>query len=519
MSGLPPFEGRFPSDGVITSQVGDVLDLTFYAERKGIVDSPAAALEDLDIFGDAAGGELSRLNAARFNVAARQLWLLGYFRDKPRKNISPQKQETARFRQVVKQFQREAGLTVDGWIGVETWHALQALVSFETKTDRSRWLTPAGDPTTALQRALSLRMWAFGLIDSKPKPTFKPVPEDDMQQVGNLLHELTQQHDTHWQDLLMGDEVILAAILAQLESQDGTMDHPALRRLIVNTAKIELWLLGLNVEINGEDDYPVNNFTNKTRRVKRNGRYIYVNVKSRAFETALTAYWHNILGEDEDAAKSKSQMLTAEFFDSLLHPEEYTHDEKETVTDEDYSQQVTAYFESRGDTNSAIDAAFSTIKKIGMKIWDGIKRLWRWLKRGVQKIVNLAENMTRGFFRFATKGFHILKTSLKTMWAALRQYSRGRLDATDAVHVAIKKDGDFQVLISTDARREEVVATQSAITRFSRAFYFSCRLIGLVINLLKAAVSGAVGWARFLLTLVKHYRTLVPIYRQLQQYA
>jgi hypothetical protein len=131
----------------------------------------------------------------------------------------------------------------------------------------------------------------------------------------------------------------------------------------------------------------------------------------------------------------------------------------------------------------------------------------------VTKIAQVADNLARGFFRFAAKSYDIVRKALLALSASLKQYVQGRIENSGKSLLIVKKDFDFVLVVHP---QDSPTMAVSAMNAFSTQFLFSSKIITLFIDALTSAISGVVGWARFLLTLVRNYRELVPLYRDLQ---
>ena len=65
-----------------------------------------------------------------------RLYRLGYLDKKPGKKYAIDN----KLKDAIRAFQEEADLTVDGWVGAQTWQALQELFAFEPVTVLKTWL-------------------------------------------------------------------------------------------------------------------------------------------------------------------------------------------------------------------------------------------------------------------------------------------------------------------------------------------------------------------------------------------
>jgi hypothetical protein len=96
--------------------------------------------------------------AARLETVRTRLYLLGYLRTDSRRGEKDRTLEIA-----IQHFQGHAGLTIDGFVGEETWAALEDLLGLSGVPDLARWA--AGDATSGLlRRAVGVRLEALGLL-------------------------------------------------------------------------------------------------------------------------------------------------------------------------------------------------------------------------------------------------------------------------------------------------------------------------------------------------------------------
>ncbi len=480
--------------------------------------SPAVKVEDL--------------NPVRIRVVAEQLWLLGYLAEKPRKNFSAMNQARDKFQGAVATFQEEAGLIVDGWVGDETWRALGALVGFESLTDIDRWTQGDGSYQRAFRRAIQLRLYSYGLAKQQPGPGFVSVPPANEERACQALWAIGLIPDLaqpllpiDWVPLMFDHDGLVKAAAqfdetfesARTAGEEHRKVRLTLRRLLVNLAKIELWLLGSEARIDGADDYPVAGLGTARVTRQRGSRRVTVDATDRTLRAFLVEYWQELLDLPVRAARSAASEITPALFKSLTDPSTYARSATVAFDEPDYSSEVSRYFEQQSSTTATIANAFTEAKRMGMKLFDGLQRLWRWIKQGVRRIVQFAKNMFRAFFRFAIKGYVMVRTAFTALTRALAQYANNRIDVPEQafVDVFIAPDFDTQVILDPLANDASVVSAASAVARFGAMFQLSMRIVALIVDVLKSAFTGLLGWARLLMVLVKHYRELVPAYREL----
>ena len=525
---LPEFEGPYPQRGAeIPAQWSDTFQLFENAEAAGVLDAPVRVIDARPSVDALAGSALAparpvtSLNKARLPIVAEQLWLLGYLDTKPRKNISAKRQADDQFVSAVRLFQQEAAITTDGWVGDETWRALGTLVSFETPVVPQDWCDESGAHLRAFRRAIRLRLWSYGLAATRPKRAFSQLAAGTVSDAQAALRSIgALEDDDDWVAVLLDHDRLIRIAGTHGETFEDPSLPAALarlkRRLLVNLAKIELWMLGSDITIDGRDDYPVAGLgvaKVKRRHGSRTRLAPATDDKVRAF---LTEYWQSMLELAPSAARQRAAEISPDLFRSLMEPQQFAAPESDRFNEPDYSLEVARYVEQQPSTSSFLNSAFDTVRKIGMRLFDGLRRIWRWITKGARAIARFANNMIRAFFRFALKGYKIVRTAFSAFFSAFEQYMQGRLDlpAGTRSQVRLQKDFDTCVLVNEDDV-EAAAAASHAIRRFGAMFNLSCRIVGLIVDLLTSVLTGLAGWARLLMVLVKHYRELVPAYHEL----
>lgn len=545
---LPQFDEtvfHFPdTEANFSDEWDDALNLLKGAEQNGVLDAPYRPLSRKKKFTAQENllepvPDVTQINSLRFETCQEHLWLLGYLPEK----TSKASQKTQRIRAAIRKFQRDSNLIVDGWIGDQTWKALNELVSFETPIAPGDWLQEDGNYRRSFLRAVSLRLWAYGLANARPLQEFTGISAVSISRLKKalwsirLLPDYTANTDrNHLYSILLDADKLVKAVADSAKpraSEPGTFtfqDHrlekeehkelkPLKRRFIANLAKTELWLLGSEISIDSQDDYPVLGLPDK--KIRKNfpgGRFRKVVVRDEDVQKHLLQYWADLLVSDSDEAAKLGRKITPEFFQSLVDPEKFSQAPNSEFNELDYSKEIAEQFEN-GDTRSMIDNSFDTLKKLGMKLWDGLKRLWRWIKKGVRKIADFMRNAYRAFFRFALKAYKIVRTAFTALARSMEQYIQGYInfEKNSQVRILIEKDLDFRVCFSDSSTTSERLQSIEETERFSAMFRFSFFLIAFFVNSLKKLALGFAGWYRLLMTLVKGYKDLVPVYKQMMQ--
>ncbi|HOI47694.1 MAG TPA: peptidoglycan-binding domain-containing protein [Prolixibacteraceae bacterium] len=490
-------------------------------EQAGFVDSVLAGVEENGLVNIVPAGEEQafdlRSQKIRMQTIATRLWLLGYLPQKlSGRQIEKDFRRKGKVQQAIRKFQTEAGLTVDGWVGDETWYALDALVSFESDTQVNRWF--AGDtPLPVLQRAAQLRLFSLGLYDEKPDVGFREFPASGFNRFTEVVRLLRLSSQVigpgffpNTLGLLFNQDQLVEALAKQNSSAAGSFtvhffgdrdeQERLVNRFVVNMAKIELWLLGFDVQIDGRDDYSVAGMESRT--------------EVGPLDAALNQYYRDFEEGRLIRAAGQSNRITPAFFISL---QKTAGTVTETSDDpEDLSREVAALLDRPGK----IEQAWNYIRKRGVRLWDGLRRLWRWVKRLGEKVLGfLEENVFRAFFRYVSKSFKIVRKAVECVAESVKGYLRGFVEAGDPrltlVHTAA--DFDYTILLNPAAAPPDLQFCAAAVKRQSEVFQLASRIVGFLIRLLKRILIGPAGWAQLLAELARSLGELKPLYFQLKE--
>ena len=488
--------------------------------------------------------EQKDLNALNIQIMGEYLYLLGYV-DRLPDDTDPYDQNDPKFKDAVKRFQNEAGLTVDAWIGDQTWRALQALVGFESDTEIKRWRSGDGTFCRAFRRAAQLRLWTYGIATKRPAAQFTYVTDAAKAKFKKILwmlgalEDYRKNVDDSWLFEQLFDADNLVQMAANSHDGQGSFFDAGLRhlqqsssifanndlfselvflkgRFIANIVKIEIWLLGGGTKIDGKGDFPVRGLGAWKQR-RRKGEWKLVPFQENPdIKGAIGDYVMHALGSKEkrfDIAE-----ITPELLLSFLEPEELSDAQIKAFDESDYSERLLSKLESYDDKGAAkIKEAFDNpVKTIGMKLWDGVKRVWRWIKKGIDIIVDFSSNLMRAIFRFAHKAYKIVRLSYDAFMHSARQYLQGSIETHHPlIAVAIKGDFDTKVAFHESVNATDIETTCTLVRRFGAMFHLSCAIVSAFIKIILSVVSGFAGWIRLIWVLMKSYREIRPKYREL----
>ena len=521
-SPFPPYEHDAitePSDDVV-GRLGDYGEILEDGHDRGL-------------FGVTPSTEDERpLDDVRRRTVAMHLWLLGYLEEEPDGRAAESVSDSA-FRDALRRFRGEAGLPERGAdapvvIDDDTWYALNELVTFEGMegTDlteervRERWRDD-GSPLPALQRAVHLRLFVLGLREHRPDAALDPPRPETLEPFlwVNLLFglgddPLPQGYFPKTIAMLFNQDRFVEA-LSEAGDGDGfeinrpqSLSESRAQRLaqsfIVNVAKIEVWLLGFDVRPDGKTDYSVSGLEGRGRRTD--------------LQETLEEYWQQLEQKSEHRAETLAESITPALFHSL----QKTVDAAEAVEVDphaDYSREVV---EEHLTSEQDIERAWAEVQERRLSLWDGLKRVWRWIKRGVTKVVSwigsFFKNLGRAFYRYASKGYKIVRLAVTSVVESVEYYVGGGLASEPDGAVVLLNETDFDATVYVDegggaeARRDFLRRLQ----RKTDVFEFGARILGFAVQTIRQIALRISGWARLLKSLVQSLRDLKPYYEQLK---
>lgn len=508
-------------------------DETVSIDDYGTLDHVLAAGYREGLFGTSPKEKrLGPVDRARRRTIAMQLHLLGYLPEQPGHDIA-----FDRIRPALNEFRTEAGIpapAVDAGtdrIDDDTWYAIHSLVAFEpmegaeldADTIDARWIR-GGEPTPPLRRAILLRLHVLGFGKRPPRTLSEPWNMDVLLPFIRVTR-LFQIFGTS----LPGLPVILARLfdadgilqaVAAAETSDDAFDFrtirsrnlrvspDAVRSFIINVAKIELWLLGFSVRLDGESDYPV------AATDPQNFRW-FRRLTRQEFQASLESYWRDLAGVSSETAQRRAKQITPSLFTSLLH---HGTDSPSRFEKEDYSKELALEHLS---SNEEIEKVWSEVGNRRLSLWDGLKRVWRWVKTKAQAIFRAAraalKNIARAAFRYATKAFKTVRLAITSTVEGIRYFLGGELasDPPGTAFMSFRKDMDATLRIRPDASEAPLEQFWQLLDARTTAFVFATEIIATVLSILLSIARGITGWARLIRALVHSLRDLKPAYRKL----
>ena len=475
-------------------QIGQFEDILTEAGKNGVINvPPSSADETYNI-------ESQRV---RLQTIAERLYLLGYLRNKIKPNKIDKKLEDIKEAVII--FQKDANLKSDSWVGNKTWYALEELVSFESEFTYEQWfINDAVKPEVenAMHRAIQLRLWCLGLYSKQPRRKFDLLKKTSLIKFGKILHIFLMKRTQFSPDfnvatikILFNQDILTNAIvkrssankdsfMLKLSDQNKEGDENLANRYIVNCAKVELWLLGFKVKLDGKDDFVVS--------------------KSSDLYKAILDYYQQFQSFTRAKAESLAGIITPELFVGIGKANEIG----DTFDLDDASEEIANNIDSPDEINKA----WAYIKNKGMRLWDGLKRVWRWIKMIGKKVSSfIKNNVFKGFFRFTSKAFKIIKQGMGAVIESIQIYIKGHMD-TSKIQFYFSKDMDTATYIPTNISSEEAEIGLQKILKQSKAFHLGCRMISFLLGLFIKIAMTFIGWTRLLFSLLKGYKELRLLY-------
>jgi len=410
----------------------------------------------------------------------------------------------------IRKFQKEAGIEEDGWAGKVTWQVLECLVSFENQQSPAQWRLLWHAPTALLSnkavlRAVYCRLYALGffadwqqhhihtqtLVTPNDNPAFQQAIEQFClfaKQLGVVAPSCTGLSLELLSAMFEYDKIV-----ASLSHQERFYKvNGAFQKNIDAIARIELWLLGYDVAP-GQDK-------TQWRSIRRGKNRIRVKVS--LTRDAIKQFYSDypLVNDKVQSNKAVTPSLMAAF--TILSTDTEV-DEKEN---ESLNASVSRLWE-RPSNRAVVSDQFA---KLANGIFDGIKRVIRWLVGAVKRAAKLTKAFITNIVRYISKNarksflgvvkaFDIVYSGMSYLKNTVYQYS-----TPTTLYFAHDKDFDQYCCIAPGAPLD-VIKADTANYRLRAQTYAAG--LNIVSHLLRIAqrvvrtVSSPVGWLLAMLSL------------------
>jgi hypothetical protein len=493
MPNLPEFTQTELPDSYI-DPLGQFEDILENAKSNGIINNPPVDEE-----------ETYNINSQRIRIQtiASRLWLLGYLPKKiPTHRIDKKLDE---IKDAVVRFQGDANLIQDYWVGDKTWYALDELVSYESEFTYEKWFIDGNikpKVINAIHRATQLRLWSLGIYPNKPTVNFKPLEKESLINFKSILKIFMVKPENFVVDfnydtlkILFNQDCLTSSLIERKSSNKNNFllnltggnkqDKQTLaQNFIISCAKIELWLLGYDVEIDGKNDFEIS---------KESKLYI-----------AISNYYQNFENYKKADADASAERITPEFFRGIVAANEISV----SSDSEDISDEIAKTIKSEDEINKA----WHFIEQKGMRLWDGLKRMWKWVKKIGRKVISfITENVYIAFFRYTSKAFKIVERGMSEVVKSLQIYLKGELFESN-IYFHFSKDMDTTIYFPKGLSNDDGMAAIKKQNKQSKAFRVACNIIALIVKVFKGIATGIAGLFRLLYALLTGYKELKRLY-------
>jgi hypothetical protein len=429
--------------------------------------------------------EFKKMQTTDFRyVVWGRLYSLGYAKFKTLESRrKPGKKNTsisisAQYKEAVKVFQRDASAVDDGWVGLQTWESMQELFTFEQDANLEKWFQPQYEDI--LYRATHLRLMMLGLVD-KPYGNNRATGKyDDVQAclalwrliLGKLspdnFNNSTEEHTLiEWLFDIDRLTKLISANYGDLRSLAASQHvAPSFRevdslRFQKSLLKIELWLYGV------EGIQPGNlgpkhkvSYVPEEKRKNRDVNPLMLAVSE--FLDECNVHVETNIANDE----SRLIELTLKYLASL------DDDEIQKSSEEKQANMLNKRLEELPQEKH--EKVLKTMKNkkhdIGAWLFDGAKRVFRWLKNILVSAVNwvkkkakqinpIIDRLASGAKRLATDAYNFIKRGFQVLVDGFKFFNTPTYIAKDnAIIIHKKLDMDTIVVINNEADAANVKA-------------------------------------------------------------
>lgn len=458
----------------------------------------AASVGATDFFPEA---EADRDHPVRVRAVRARLQRLGYLdQDSEAETVEPD------LRHAISQFQTDAGITSDGWVGAETWEALQELVAFEPSFTLTRW-TVDGVYRPVLVRATQLRLKVLGLYPGR----VTGIAEDGrlaLQRFKFVVRQLALGEgtdglsDTAAIDLLFAHDGMLRllsdgadALLGMhlpIELKPAAIVSASLeRRFLLHMIRVELWLLGYKP---GE---------------------LLDALNASTLKKALAQFW-------KDHASVVPEGLSLDVRERL-HKYVQPHlfrafgtllSEERSITD----REIITFVEANEESLRPL--WYEAVRRPVFYIWDGLKRSFRWLGRqvgkffgtvgklveqGIEYAREFVQHLAHVVYRGASGVLTVIRRAVATFLKGMGFYVRGEVRTPQMGPIAcgLSVDCDSVLFVGADSTAENLEAFSLTMRVLPRALSAAAFVISEVIGLFLQFTIGPLGWLLVVTKLLK----------------
>lgn len=447
---------------------------------------------------------------------------LGYYRSGDRSRVLNRD-----IRRAVREFQEDAGIQVDGWVGAESWGVLENLFSFEAESRIEHWVG-VSSANRLLRRAVQLRLFAYGLTEISPK-------EQDAELDAGLKRFVAVAGALKLSDHAL-DPTLSQATLQVLFDQSETTRRLALlpktkpldrvprkqvsivETFLVCHAKIELWLLGHDVDPNGSASTGL-----RLGMTVRGGKRLRMLQNPKGFYWCLIAFCRDYNRSVEEGEKRITSRGFLKRFPTIFAALHKVHLEGAGANGEIPTGELNLQLERAAEEEPGLlDREWKAKSTLGGRIKDGLKRAWGWIKRVIRKAVGFVVGVVRNLIRLAVQiaghGFGMVWAAIRSFPQAVTFFAQPEFEASSSRGLAMHHDKDFDWTIYLAPRPDQaqVESAFSLLGLRTTQFSFCLNLLKLLVVALskvtKYLVAGYVGLMMALVRIRPYLEEFVGFY-------
>jgi hypothetical protein len=431
---------------------------------------------------------------------------------------------------VVKVFQGDAGLLPDAWVGAQTWRAMQQLFTFETPFVPDAWFLD-GHPREALKRGVSLRLATYGfagrpgagsgVVNHQVDPAlharlaaFAPVAIA----LGLIPAGPTPALNPSLATLILNHDALVAAIVTNLRPDLSTYGTAvdAVRAFLLAVLKVELWLGG-SPGLLPDADVALTETDFEWRHFAR--------------EKKLTKFGQALSDFAVEAGLSRTALNLADWqtsFDAQLGPLIAHVCETGGPAGDADPAVVAAILEAQSRVDPGFWAKITgAMDGLANKLFDGLRRAWRWIKRVAGQTITWAgqalETLARGVWQHLSHIGRGIRTAFEAFVEGVKYCFSEIMPGSDPASVVTghDRDFDFRQFVAVDGLENAVASQCQRLNRAAVAFRIACRILGLVIGMVRTCLLSGGGLTAFIavpLGLLRAADGVGALIRELAQY-
>lgn len=408
-----------------------------------------------------------------------------------------------------------------------------------------------------MYRAWCLRLYILGLIDTPPNS----LVGQENNPVSSQLTQLAKNGDENFQ--IFCNKVIAPFLSKEIKSHQERIqilfDHDLLikavanlkpeafkdlikpsnnntnYRVLLNIANVELWLAGfdgvsLNTplqDIKGLRAGLITFWKTVVEAITKTPNHKLKTLLQEEFSEQFKVIKEELNKKEGDINLSLLfNQLFFKILDSLSETPIADEEKDETIVDDIYKPLLIGKKETElstddiKNTEKKVSKLWEEKKSFTARIWDGIKRLGRFIKNGFVSLINNAINQVRAFFRYVAKSFKIFKETLCIISNGIKKFfSLNNAYIYEANKIKILKDSDrdYIVYAAQSTSIQEFDVAQKHLEKETLLLSIASKVVSLFFTTITTMFGGLLGFIRLLMVLLKEYKEIRLLYEEIKK--